>query len=129
MIDADFPDELCRFIYDTIPTIETAELLLCLARQPDRQWLPEELVREIRPTVITDAAARKYLATFSARGLVVEKQDNRFQYSPASAGLEGAVRALAKAYNERPVTLIRWIYSLKDKKIQSFADAFKITKD
>lgn len=129
MIDADFPDELCRFIHDTIPSIETAELLLCLARHPDRQWLAEELVHEIRPTVIPVAAARKYLATFSARGLVAEKQDDRFQYSPASDGLQDAVRALAKAYNERPVTLIRWIYSLKDQKIQSFADAFKIKKD
>lgn len=129
MTDADFPDEFCRFIQDTIPSIESAELLLCLARHPEREWSPAELAREIRPTVITDAAARKCLATFAARGLVVEKRDSRVQYSPASARLEGAVRALAKAYNERPVTLIRWIYSLKDQKIQSFADAFKIKKD
>ncbi|BAU49083.1 hypothetical protein SVA_2535 [Sulfurifustis variabilis] len=127
MSDADFPDELCRFIEDTIPTIETAELLLCLARHPEREWSPEELAHEIRPTVITEAAARKSLALFSARGLVVEKQGDRVRFNPSSA--DGAIRALAKAYNERPVTLIRWIYSLKEKKIQSFADAFKIKKD
>lgn len=129
MTDADFPDELCRFIQDTIPSIETAELLLCLARHPEKAWSPEELVREIRPTVMTAAAARKCLATFSQQGLVAEKPDSRVQYRPRSAALEGAVRALAKAYNERPVTLVRRIYSLRDRKIQSFADAFKIKKD
>jgi hypothetical protein len=39
------------------------------------------------------------------------------------------VTQLAKVYNERPVTLIRMIYALKDTKIQSFADAFKIRKE
>jgi hypothetical protein len=38
------------------------------------------------------------------------------------------VRTLAQAYNERPVTLIRMIYALRDPKIQSFADAFKLRK-
>jgi len=36
------------------------------------------------------------------------------------------VRTLARAYQERPVTLIRVIYALRDTKIQSFADAFKL---
>ena len=39
------------------------------------------------------------------------------------------VQTLAKAYEERPVTLFRLIYALRDRKIQSFADAFKLRKD
>ena len=39
------------------------------------------------------------------------------------------VRTLAQAYNDRPVTLTRMIYALRDPKIQSFADAFKLRKD
>jgi hypothetical protein len=31
-------------------------------------------------------------------------------------------------YNERPVTLVRVIYSPKDDKIRSFADAFRLKK-
>ena len=38
------------------------------------------------------------------------------------------VRKLAQAYEERPVTLIRMIYALRDSTIQSFADAFKFRK-
>ena len=38
------------------------------------------------------------------------------------------VRTLAQAYSERPVTLIRVIYALRDSKIRSFADAFRVRK-
>jgi hypothetical protein len=53
---------------------------------------------------------KKCLALFQASGLMIESQDARFQYRPASAALDSTVRALAKAYKERPVTLIRLIY-------------------
>jgi hypothetical protein len=126
MIDSDFPEELCLLIRDTIPTIEAAELLIVLCRDPARQWKPEEIVHEIRPTVISESEVRKCLVLFRACGLVIENQDARFQYQPASAALASTVGTLVKAYNERPVTLMRLIYSGK---IQSFADAFKIKKD
>jgi hypothetical protein len=42
--------------------------------------------------------------------------------------VEAQVRTLAQAYKRRPVTLIRVIYALRDTKIQSFADAFKLTR-
>jgi hypothetical protein len=126
MSDADFPEELCQFIKETIPTIEAVELLVVLSRDPAKQWKPEEIVHEIRPTVMSESEVRKCLVLFRTRGLVIENQDARFQYEPASGALETTVSALAKAYNERPVTLIRTIYS---RKIQSLADAFKIKKD
>jgi hypothetical protein len=126
MTDADFPEELCLFIKDTIPTIEAAELLVVLSHHPAKEWKLEEIVHEIRPTVIAESVVRKCLALFQARGLLIESQDARLQYRPASAALDSTVKALAKAYKERPVTLIRLIYS---RNIQSFADAFKIKKE
>jgi hypothetical protein len=35
---------------------------------------------------------------------------------------------LARAYRERPVTLVRIIYALRDSRIQSFAEAFRLRK-
>ena len=51
-----------------------------------------------------------------------------------AAGLSEAdiarhVATLAQAYEERPVTLFRLVYALRDRKVQSFADAFKLRKD
>jgi len=125
-MDVDFPEELCLFIENTIPTIEAAELLVLLAGDPDRHWNVEDIVHELRPSVRAESEVRKCLDHFRARGLVAENQDAQFQYRPTSPTLDATVRALAKAFNQRPVTLIRMIYS---RKIQSFADAFKIKKD
>lgn len=36
---------------------------------------------------------------------------------------------LSQAYEQRPVTLVRLIYALRDRSIQSFADAFKLRKN
>lgn len=128
MIDPDFPESLSAFIQDCLPTLEAAELLLFLFHHPEKQWNPLEIVHEIRPTFITDLMARRYLSVFNTQGLVARKGNGRFAYGPTSAELEAVVRELAKAYKERPVTLIRAIYSLRENKIQSFADAFKIKK-
>jgi len=125
-MDADFPQELCLFIQDTIPTIDAAELLVFLAGDRSRQWKVEEIAQELRPTIIAESEIRRSLSLFLTRGLVVENQDGRFHYRPTSPDLDATVGALAKAFNQRPVTLIRIIYS---RKIQSFADAFKIKKD
>ena len=52
--------------------------------------------------------------------------DKRVQYRPRGGELDAHVATLAQAYRERPVTLIRVIYALRDHKIQSFADAFRL---
>lgn len=128
MTDPDFPQELREFIQENIPNIDAAELLLLLARSPDRGHDVKAIADALRPTVVPEAAARRYLAHFKERGLVVQLQDDEFRYYPASPDIDAVVRALTKAYNERPVTLVRMIYSLRDEKIRSFADAFRLKK-
>ncbi len=129
MEDAEFSDDFCRFIQTTIPSFEAAELLLLLARGAGVEWRLEEALARLRPAVsITDAEAARYVELLRANALVAVAADRRFRYLPGSYFLEEQVKALERAYNERPVTLIRMIYALRDAKIQSFADAFKIRK-
>ena len=129
MQDADFSDAFCRFMQDTTPTLEAAELLLALAAEPDEWWDRMVLPAKLRSTIgIADAEAARYLDMFQARGLLAAGPDNRIQYRPSSAKLAAHVTTLAHAYAERPVTLIRMIYALRDTKIRSFADAFKLTR-
>ena len=47
---------------------------------------------------------------------------------PDDPALKAHVARLAQAYEQRPVTLIRLIYALRDSKIRSFADAFRLRK-
>ncbi len=100
MEDVDFSDEFCRFVQVLVPSVDEAELLLAAYRSPE-----------------------------SARG----PQWTRFQQSVRGAGLtqdevERHLATLAQAYDTRPVTLVRLIYALRDRSIQSFADAFRLRR-
>lgn len=129
MEDVEFSDDFCGFIQRSIPAVDAAELLLFIADRPDL-WLDlGEVVRKLRPGVnITDADAGRYLDGFHDHGLVEMGEGGRFRFRSADPLLVQHVRTLAQAYEERPVTLIRVIYALRDSKIRTFADAFRLRK-
>ena len=128
-LSSDFPEALRAFIQDNVPNIDAAELVLLLARNAQRSWHVDELVAALHPTQVTPSALRKYLARFESLGLVEQTADNRLRYREPAGELGEAVEALAKAYNERPVTLVRAIYALRDARLRSLADAFRLKKD
>ena len=125
MEDVEFSDGFCRFIQTTIPAVDAAELLLLFHSKPELQWSAQEAVAKLGPG-ISISGALKYLEQFQSRGLVASV-DDKFQYRPGSEHA-AHVAILAQAYAQRPVTLIRVIYALRDSKIQNFADAFKIRR-
>lgn len=126
--DLPFPQSLLELIQSCVPTFQAAEVLVFFASHPDRDFSVEEVVVCMRPAVITVPAVREYTALFAAHRLVTEVK-GRFRYDPQSADLARAIGELVRAYDERPVTLIRVIYRIADSKIQSFADSFKLRKD
>lgn len=121
MEDVDFSDEFCRFVQTQLPSVDAAELLLALYRSPDASW--QEVLTAV-PGMDEPVAARQ-LEAFRGAGLL----DPELRYRPASAELARHVATLAQAYERRPVTLVRLVYALRDRKIRSFADAFKLRKD
>ena len=126
MEDSAFSEQFCRFIHTAIPSVSAAELLLLIFGNPDRWWTVSDLHSGLPSDVnITEAETAACLEALRARGLVEFEDKKRARYGAASDALDAQVRTLAQAYNERPVTLIRMIYALRDSKIQSFADAFK----
>lgn len=122
------PSSLIAFLRRCIPTLEAAELLLFFAAHPEASFTAEETVVAIRPKVVTVPAVKEYAGLFVTSGLITES-DGRFQYGPASPGLERAIGELAHAYNERPVTLITAIYRIADSKLKSFSDSFDLRED
>ena len=127
MEDSAFSDEFCAFLQATVPSVDAAELLLGLRSRPDKQWDVREAAHSVEGT-IRETDALRYLELFHARSLVIAHPERRFQYRPSTSELGQFIETLARAYNERPVTLFRMIYALRDDKIRSFADAFKIRK-
>ena len=129
MEEVDFSDEFCQFLQTAVPAVEAAELLLVLRRDSARAWTVAEAVEALGPGVsLPQDAAAKHFDEFQARGLVAIDAEKRVQYRPASDTLAAHVATLEKVYRERPVTLIRVIYGLRDSKIRSFADAFRLRR-
>lgn len=129
MEDAAFSDEFCRFLRTAVPSVDAAELLLLLQRERERWWSAADAAQALKPvSSISEADAARYFAVFQAGGLIAVGPDRRAQYRPGDAALEAYARTLEQAYRERPVTLIRVIYALRDSRIQSFAEAFKLRK-
>jgi hypothetical protein len=127
--DAAFSDEFCRFLRTAVPTVEAAELLLALQREPERWWSAAEAAGAVEPgTALSEPDAGRYFTAFQATGLAAIGPDRRAQYRPADAALDAHARTLEQAYRERPVTLIRMIYALRDANIRSFADAFRLRR-
>lgn len=129
MEDADFSDDFCRFLQDAIPAVDAAEVLLHLRRHPELAATAAELVARLRPSVpIAEPDAARFLDSLQAKGMISVTPDGKAQYRPASDELRMYGDMLALAYNQRPVTLIRMIYALRDRRIQTFADAFKLRR-
>jgi hypothetical protein len=127
MTPPEIPENLRGFIHDCIPHVDAAEVLLALSAEPDRSFTLRELVEKLRPAEISEATVHKYLARFEGCGLVAHEH-GAYRFTPASSECELAVSALAKLYNERPVTLVRMIYAPKEDSLRAFADAFRIKK-
>jgi hypothetical protein len=123
----DFSDAFCDFLKQSVPTVNAAELLLLLLQNAGPGLRAAELAARIEPLAsLTESEVAKHLELFEQCGLVARLDDGSVRYQPGSPGLEEHVRTLARLYNERPVTLIRVIYALRDQKIKTFADAFRI---
>jgi hypothetical protein len=129
MEDVEFSDEFCAFVQRAIPAVDAAEMLLFIADRPDLWLTLDEALRKLRPGVnITNADAARYVELFRDSGLVEVDEGRRFRLRADDAEKMGHLRTLAQAYEERPVTLIRVIYALRDSRIRTFADAFRLRK-
>jgi hypothetical protein len=115
MEDADFSDDFCRFVQSAIPSVDAAELLLAL-------------MTTAQPVPVDPGEPSRLVDVFRACGLVELDRHGRARFAPATPELGRHAQTLANAYRQRPVTLIRMIYALRDGKIKSFADAFRIRK-
>jgi hypothetical protein len=129
MEDSAFSDAFCEFVQSTVPSVEATELLLVVARMPAAWWSAEEAFARVGlGTSLSAADGHRHLERFCLARLVVTGPDKKMRYQPATDELAAHVRTLRQAYEERPVTLIRLIYALRDTTIRSFADAFSLRK-
>jgi hypothetical protein len=124
--DPDFSDDFCRFLQKCVTNVDAAELLLAMFNDPQRSWRARELSAQLAPVAnLSEPDVERYLDVFQGCSLVARDGEQRVQYRSA-ASHDPHVAMLARLYLERPVTLFRVIYALRDSAIHTFADAFKL---
>lgn len=125
MADNDLPVEVRDLIARHLETMEHVDALLVLHRAPDRGWTADEVATELR---IAPKGLVKTLADLEKSGLVERDaaREGAYRYAPATSLLARSVEALLQAYNQRPVTLVKAIYSRPPSAVRSFADAFRL---
>lgn len=123
----ELPREVRDLVSRRLNSMEEVEVLLLLAAEPGA--LTSDEIRE-RLRLTTSSAALPALARLEREKLIVAEgqEPPRYRYAPESGELRRAVALLAVAYNERPVTLVRLVYT-RPNRAQTFADAFRIVKD
>jgi hypothetical protein len=122
----DFTDAFCAFLQSSVPSVDAAELLLFLRANRASPWSSADLAASLTPGAnLSEGEVARYLDSFQQRGLIVREDGGRVRYEAAPDN-DAYVDTLARLYNERPVTLFRVIYTLRDSKIKTLADAFRI---
>lgn len=121
----DFPEDVRRFIGDSIDSVQQLEILLFLRNDPNRSWSADEVGQSL---YISPQPAELRLLGLKARNLLAASgTPSVYRYAPQTAELDAVVARLADLYRERRVTVITLIYS-RPLPAQAFADAFRLRK-
>jgi len=102
-ITPDPSEQVTNLIGQYVPITEALKVLLTLQGAPEKPWTLEELANENRQPL---SVVEDYVKFLRESGLVTGDR-SRLRFTPASSELAAAVDALARAYAERPVSVLR----------------------
>ena len=118
-----FSPELIRFIQTSLPSYDAAVFLVCLSRDPGRDWSLDDLAAGLGLDL---ALVTTHVEQFLKSGVLERSGEDSFRLATEARTVAEELRV---AYDRRPVTLIRAIDSASRAKIQSFADSFRLKRD
>jgi hypothetical protein len=112
-----------------IESIDQLEILRVLGEDREKEWDSAALAGEVQAD---PHAVRAHLAAMQARGLLATTARGAAlacRYGVATPGLEAMVGDLLRMYKERPVSMIKMVYSRAKDPLRDFSDAFRIRKE
>jgi hypothetical protein len=123
----EFPAELKQFIAQHVESLAHLEAALHIRRAPDRAWECAELAKTL---YISGDMCQGIFEELERQGIVARNpQDLLFRYACAGTELDRLLGLIAVLYHERRVAVITEIYSKPVKKVQTFADAFRLRRE
>ena len=118
--------EIAEFIRSTFRSVWTLELVLLMAGQDQQAWTRGDLVAALRAR---DLIVPRSVAELTAAGQIVNDEEERACFRPASARLRELFEATATLYARSPDKVRRLIFAAGAGGLTAFADAFRIRKD
>lgn len=127
MAHLQIPETAKQFFLNGVDSIAEWEAILVLRERPDLDMDAGALARHL---YIGEGETAAILQKLVDRG-VVRKCDgtDRYRYEPATAELSAVITTCAELYREYLIPVTRIIHSEPKKRLQAFADAFRIRKD
>jgi predicted transcriptional regulator len=121
-------DNVKKFIFEYINSLEQLEVLLLLQAKWDKEWSAEEVSKELR---IDASSAQARLDDLCEHEILTRGKASpaAYRYNPKKSDLDRAINELVDAYARQRVTVITQIFSKPIDKIRTFSDAFKFKKE
>jgi hypothetical protein len=124
-------DDVKTLLRDCIDSFEQLEILLLLHRRRDDTWAPDSIEGELNLDADAAETALEDLCRWSLIEVRVEGGVRCYRYRPDTPGLEATIHALAKAYEEHRLEVIKLmnknaIERVRTSAMRAFADAFVV---
>jgi hypothetical protein len=126
LVTDDFPNELKQFIAQHVESLAQLETLLLLYSEPRQPRNAVELARELYLPV---DMCQGIVADLERRRLAVRTPADKCIAPSGDVDVNRLVAQLDHYYRERRVAVITEIYSNPQKRVQTFADAFRLRRE
>lgn len=124
MTQPHLPDDVRDFLLRAIDSVAQLEALLLLRADPALPWTAEGMAQRL---YVEEHEAVDVLKQLRGHKLIVATEAG-FRYAPASEEQSGLIDRLAEVYGRNLIGVTTVIHN-KPRRIQQFADAFKLRKD
>jgi hypothetical protein len=122
----EIPDDLRDFIVQQIDSIAQLEALLLLRDTPHESWDSNRIAARL---YINEGESARILGSLHQNGFLKLSADgNSYSYACGTEELGAMVTRLAQFYRRKLIPVTNLIHS-KQKRIQQFADAFRLRKE
>lgn len=119
------PAEIRRFILTSIPSVPYLEALLLLHSEPSQSWTSIALAQRL---YVSEKNAQELIAQLHEKHIAKLDGDSAC-YGVTQEDLHELINALATLYSKDLLEITHLIHAKTDRKVQQFADAFKLRKD
>jgi hypothetical protein len=115
--------DILTFARNNFRSVRSIELLILLKRDSTKSWRLDEVVRELRSSML---AMRDAMACLQVAELVAEVSKETYLYRPRTRALGDLADSFQLLYARKPTAVLSAIFEAPNDRLRNFANAFKL---